>query len=199
MDYHLALERVAEQADVAVGLIGAPRYGQAVAAGEELGVPESEGESHGVLTDIAGDGIEAAVGQDDLVVEAALEDAVGEGVIVDAHLERRYLAAEDLIEFGLDVEGDMQVVGHEGVLEEAERGMDVAEFAQGPFDGGADRGGLEIGGASRADGDIAVAGDAAEGSAGLRLAESQMVEASRLIVVPAGAKQEIQGSKSFKG
>lgn len=186
MDNDLLFEGVVNELEVAVSLAGVSGDGQIVEAAEEIGVGTPFGESPGIVADVVVEGLEGAVGFEDLVVEAFVEDVGDAGEVVDGGFEAGDGHAEGRFGAVLDMKQEVEVIRHDGILVDAGRGFDFMEFAERRFDGVASRRCAEKGGAGVAAGDFHVACKRAEVPDAGGLVHGHHIDAGALVVMPGG-------------
>lgn len=158
MYHHGILEGVVKKLEIAVGLTVEVADADVGAALEESGIREADGKTARIFAQVAVDGVEIAGRGENLVVEAFVEHMGKTGPIVDRHFEESELSAEDFIETTFHRQEDMQMVRHEGILQDAQCRMDGGDFAETILDSFAERRSFDVRAAGRAGGDAPIAG-----------------------------------------
>lgn len=125
MHDNLFFEGIVKQLKVAVSAIGRASDLQGGDSPERLGTGKPNSKPVWVLPEVSVDCVELAVRADNLVIEPFLKDLLLLRELINHNLESGKLTTENIVEFRFNRKKNMEMVGHEGILEQAEGGMNL--------------------------------------------------------------------------
>ena len=125
MHDYLLFEGIVKQLKIAVSAIGRASDLQGGDSPERLGMGQPYGKPVWILPDVSVDRVKLAVRADNLVIEPFLKNLLLLREFINHNLENGKLTTENIVEPRFNRKKNMKMVGHEGILEQAEGGMNL--------------------------------------------------------------------------